>query len=140
MSILVDINPDCGFLKVYATGEFSLKEAKRTFLEVLDAVALHKSKKVLLDGREIKGKPETIERFYYSDFAAQAVIDYRERGVSPVTQFAYVLRKPVLDPDRFGETVAVNRGMKAKAFENLEEAHQWLGVSPARRLDADDGN
>jgi hypothetical protein len=120
-------------------GEFSLKEAKRSFLEMLDAVARYKVKKVLFDGRSITGNPETMERFYYGEFAAKAVIEYSDRGVARTTQFAYVLEYPVLDPGRFGETVAVNRGMHVKVFDNLEDALEWLGIAPADKPDAGDG-
>jgi hypothetical protein len=131
MSIKLEICPEPGFLRVGAMGEFSLKEAKRSFLEMLDAVARYKVKKVLFDGRRITGNPETMERFYYGEFAAKAVIEYSDRGVARTTQFAYALEYPVLDPGRFGETVAVNRGMHVKAFDNLEDAIGWLGIAPA---------
>ena len=114
-------------------GEFSLPEAKRTFLEMLEAVARHQIRKVLFDGRRLTGDPQTIERFYYGAFAADAVLQFKDRGVSPATQFAYVLQAPVLDPQRFGETVAVNRGMFVQAFDNLDDALRWLGIAPANQ-------
>jgi len=120
-------------------GEFSLEEAKRTFLELLEAVARHQVKKVLFDGRRLTGDPDTLERFYYGKFAADAVLQFKDRGVSPSTQFAYVLKEPVLDPQRFGETVAVNRGMLVKTFDNLEDALGWLGIAPANKPDGGDG-
>jgi hypothetical protein len=112
-------------------GEFSLEEAKRTFLEMLDALARHDVKKVLFDGRGITGKPALIERFYYGEFVAQAVNKFADRGVPRGTKFAYVLKEPVLDKKRFGETVAVNRGMVVKTFDNMEGALKWLGIAPA---------
>ena len=136
--MLLEIHVEAGLLSIVATGKFSLEEAKRTFLQMLEAVALHKSKKVLFDGRELLGKPETMERFYYGKFAARSVAESLERGVSPATQFAYALREPVLDPRRFGESVAVNRGMYVKAFNNPGEALKWLGIAPANKLDAGD--
>jgi hypothetical protein len=105
--MLLEIRPESSLLSVGAKGEFLLKEAKRTFLEMLEAVALHKTKKVLFDGRKLTGKPGTMERFYYGEFAAQSVANFANRGVSLTTQFAYVLKEPVLDPRRFGETIAV---------------------------------
>jgi hypothetical protein len=39
-----------------------------------------------------------------------------------------LLSSRVLDPGRFGQTVAVNRGMNAKAFETIEAARSWLGI------------
>jgi hypothetical protein len=125
--------PDSGLLKVHATGKFSLEEAQRTFLEMMEAVALHRTERVLFDGRTIQGNPRTMERFYYGEFAAETVAQYRERGVSPGTRFAYVLKEPVLDPHRFGETVAVNRWMRLKVFDSLEEALEWLAPGSANK-------
>jgi hypothetical protein len=139
MGMAVKTFAGSGLLRVIAVGEFSLAEAERTFLEVLDAVARHKSEKILLDGRELKGDPSVIQRFVYGEFAAHAVSRYtRERGVPPDPQFAYVLQEPVLDPQRFGETVAANRGMWVKAFDNLEDALEWLRLAPASKPDAGD--
>ena len=140
MSIKLEICPESGFLRVGAVGEFSLAEAKRTFLEMLEAVARHKVGKVLFDGRGLVGAPETMERFYYGDFAARAVAESADRGMlSRSTQFGYVLEEPVLDPQRFGENVAVNRGMYVKIFDNLQDALAWLGILPANKPDAGDG-
>ena len=125
-------------LRVIATGEFSLEEAERTFIEMLDAVEQHKKEKILFDGRQITGDPSIIQRFLYSDFAARTVARYRRERSIPNPQFAYVLREPVLDPRRFGETVAVNRGMRVRAFENLEDALGWLRAAPASKLDGGD--
>ena len=124
--MLAQIQHKSDILNAVLTGTFSLDEAKRTFLEILDAVALQKSKGILIDGRTLVGKPEVIERFFYGQFTAEMVISYEDRGVSAGTPFAYVLKEPVLDPKRFGETVAVNRCMNMKAFENPEEALKWL--------------
>lgn len=129
--MLIEIHRESDFVTANATGKFSLEEAKKTFIELLETVALHKVKKVLFDGRNLVGNLTTMDRFYYGEFVARAIIDFAERGVSRTTQFAYVLKEPVLDPARFGETVAVNRGMIVKAFGNPEDALQWLGVAPA---------
>ena len=40
---------------------------------------------------------------------------------------------------RFGETVAVNRGMYVKTFDNPDDALGWLGIAPANNPDAGDG-
>ena len=140
MSMELEICPEPGFLRVGVRGEFSLEEARQTFLELLEAVALHKVRKVLFDGRGLVGEPRTIERFYYGEFAARAVAESFRRGdVSCSPQFGYVLKEPVLDPQRFGESVAVNRGMFVRAFDNLPDALGWLGILPANKPDAGDG-
>jgi hypothetical protein len=133
MSMQLDIRQDGDLLEVRATGEFSLEEAQQTFLDVMDVVALHKTKRVLFDGRAITGNPRIMERFYYGEFAAATVAQSRTRGRSGATRFAYVLKEPVLDPERFGVTVAVNRGMLVEAFDNPEEARAWLEQHPEPR-------
>ena len=137
MSLNVQVQAEPGLLRVLATGKFSLVEAKEKFIEMLDAVERNDAKKVLVDGRRVKGNPKTIERFLYGEFAARAVARFMIEGaVRHVPQFAYVLHEPVLDPNRFGETVAVNRGMWVKVFDNLEDALKWLGldVTSERRV------
>ena len=133
MARLQRISAEAGLLRAIVAGDFSIDEAKKGFVEILDTAGRHRTKKILVDGREVKGEPELIHRFIYSTFAAGEVAKYvvEHRVGSP--QFAYVLREPVLDPQRFGETVAVNRGMRIKVFDNLEEALNWLGKAKAVR-------
>src|SRR4051794_19334297 len=135
MSMILETHAEPGFLHAEVAGNFSLEEAKRTFREMLDAVARHGVKKVLFDGRKLTGNPTTMERFYYGEFVADSVTRLGDLGVSPATQFAYVLTEPILDPRRFGESVAVNRGMFVKAFDNLEDALGWLRIAPAKKPD-----
>ena len=136
MSIRLEMRAEPGLLRADAAGEFSLEEAKRTFLEILEAVAKHKTKKVLFDGRALMGEPETLERFLYGEFVAKSVVEFEDRGVSRATKFAYVLEQPMLDPRRFGETVAVNRGMLVEIFDNLDGALRWLRAESANKTDA----
>ena len=139
MSIKLEVCPESGFLRVDAAGEFSLGEAKRIFLETLEAVARHKVRKVLFDGRGLAGEPKTMERFLYGEFVARAVAEFADRGmVSRSTQFGYVLDEPVLDTRRFGETVAVNRGMLVKTFDNPQDALGWLGIVTANKPESGD--
>ena len=108
--MMLKISAKSGCLHVGATGKFSLAEAKRTFVEMLEAVAQNKVGKVLFDGRGLEGSPDFMERFYYGKFAAETVVQFGASGVSPNTEFAYVLEVPMRDPSRFGEAVARNRG------------------------------
>ena len=133
MSMTLNISAKSGYLHVDAKGRFSLEEAKRTFVEMLEAVARNKAGKVLFDGRGLEGNPKFMERFFYGQFAAETVIQFAGRGVSPSTAFAYVLDVPMRDPARFGETVARNRGMNVTIFDHLNDALGWLGMAPIRR-------
>ena len=80
-----------------------------------------------------------IERFCYGEFTARAVAEYALRNGCPSPEFAYVLHIPVLDPNRFGETVALNRGMRIKVFDDLDVARDWLGIGSASALHPGDG-
>ena len=92
---------------------------------MLGAVAQYKAEKILFDGRNVKGNPEDMERFYYGEFAAREtqriVVEHKI-----VPRFAYVMHEPLRDKTRLGETVAVNRGMNVKTFETPEDAIAWL--------------
>jgi hypothetical protein len=119
-------NNSSDLLYASLSGEFSLDEAKRTFLQILEGVERFEVKKVLVDGRAITGHPTTMERFYYGEFVAHAVIDLCMKRNRTVPKFSYVLLKPVLDGQRLGETVALNRGMNVKTFDDLDDALKWL--------------
>jgi hypothetical protein len=136
MGMFLKISAESEYLYASVTGEFSLEEAERIFLEILNAAAQHKYKKVLFDGREISGEPTDMQRFYYGAYVARAVVDFTNRSGLPSPKFAYALEEPILDPRRFGENVAANRGMHVKAFDNLEDAMEWLGVGPSNKPDA----
>ena len=129
MTIQQNMHFESGLLRVDASGEFSLTGAKQAFLEMLEAVAQHKSEKILLDGRNVTGRPGDMERFYYGEFAAgetrRIVVEHKI-----VPRFAYVIHEPLRDPTRLGETVAVNRGMILKVFETPEDAIEWLTNTP----------
>ncbi|CAN5585949.1 hypothetical protein BH11BAC1_BH11BAC1_12690 [soil metagenome] len=106
-------------------GAFTLEESKRTFLQLIDEVKKSRAVKVLIDGRQITGQPTTMERFYYGEFCAKEVI--KLAGLDSLTPtFAFTLLEPLLDPGRFGENVAVNRGMKVKIFDKINDARSWL--------------
>jgi len=132
MSIRQEMYFESGLLTVNAIGEFSLEEAKRAFKEMLEAVVEYQAEKVLFDGRKLKGKPEHIERFYYGYFAATEIISLVAKSrLSQAPRFAYVIHEPLRDPGRYGESVAVNRGMDVRTFETTEEASEWLDTDDA---------
>src|SRR5215203_2634782 len=136
MSLTIETTATSNVLYVLNQGEFTLESAARTFLEVVVTAEEHQCIKVLMDGRMVTGDPTIVERFYYGEFAAASVHASKKHPHSKLRpQFAYVLHEPVLDPLRLGETVAVNRGMQIKAFDNLADAVDWLGLTPEELKD-----
>ena len=110
-------------LQASVSGEFTLAGAQSTFLEILGAVRVSRSSRVLVDGRQVTGEPSTIERFFYGDFVANEVRKIRRRSG---LMFAYVLHEPVLDPMGLGAAVALNRGVTVKVFDDYQIAKAWL--------------
>ena len=124
----LSIDNSARFLHACLSGEFSLEEAERTFMDILKAIDRYQAMKVLVDGRAITGEPMTMERFFYGQFVAEAVIAWSQTQNRRMPRFAYVLVKPVLDDQRFGNLVATNRGMTVKTFDNVGDAVEWLTV------------
>jgi len=129
MSIKAAVGPD--FLYVRSGGEFSLDEATKRFSMVMDLVITNNSRRVLFDGRDIVGEPTAIDRFYYAAFVSDSVERLQQEGwIDDPPRFAYVLKEPVLDPMRLGETVARKRNLNLKAFDDLDKAATWLNIDP----------
>jgi len=127
MSMRTKITAEPHHLLVQVSGEYSLDQAKLSFLDLVDAIKEHKLGNVLYDGRELTGEPRLLERFHYGHFVAESIQDLKDRGwTGPELRFAYVLKQPVLDEQRLGEATATSRGMNVKVFENINEALVWL--------------
>ena len=114
-----------GVFTAVLMGEFELGLAQEQFIELLEEAVASGATKVLVDGRQMTGKPPDFERFLYGEFSAFATLDLLFRH-NVRLKFAYVIHEPLRDPERFGETVAVNRGMDVKTFEEMNEAVEWL--------------
>jgi hypothetical protein len=124
MVITTTLEP--GYLRALASGPFVLPSANRMFVNLLDVIAREHAERVLIDGRQITGRPRAIERYLYGVFVATAADRMHPEQNSHALKFAYVLLEPVLDSGRLGETTARRRGMSVRAFDNPEEAVDWL--------------
>jgi len=131
MDLELKHRPDLGLLYARLSGAVSLAEAKRTFLQILQGIEQHRVGKVLVDALAVTGVPTTMERFHYGEFVAEGVFETCSRAKLNTPRFAYVLVEPLLDRERLGETVAVNRGVAARTFKNIQDALEWLGIEPA---------
>ena len=114
-----------GICTAVVVGEFELDLAQLQFMELLDETVRSGAVKVLIDGRQMTGNPTDFERFLYGSFVAWATLDVLFRH-NVRLKFAYVIHEPLRDPERYGETVAVNSGMDVKTFEEMNEAVEWL--------------
>lgn len=79
---------------------------------------------VVVDIREVHldgPPPGTMERFYLGETAAKI-----QREHETLVVLAVVGSLPLIDPGRFAETVALNRGAQGKVFESMAEAIDWV--------------
>jgi len=108
------------WLLVHARGVFDLAWFKQL---IHDAIAMAQTalpppRAMLLDLREITGG-----RIRDMDRYDLAVLAARDSVGAPI---ALVATEALVDPRRFGEVVARNRGLNVRVFTDMDEATAWL--------------
>jgi hypothetical protein len=87
-----------------------------------DLVAEHcnrtKNDKVLIDTTRAEGKVSFVERFLLGEKTRV----FAFHGI----KVAFVDRPERIDPQKFGELVARNRGVDIRIFSDLQAAKEWL--------------
>jgi hypothetical protein len=90
----------------------------RQFELVAEHCARTKNNKVLIDTTRVDGKVSFVERFLLGE-KTQVFAFY---GI----KVAFVDRPERIDPQKFGELVARNRGVDIRIFPDLQAAKEWL--------------
>lgn len=113
------------FLRVQMSGTFALAEAKDIVIRFMQAMVDFGLQGVVVECLEISGDPTTLERYQFATFFAEEI----KKGIVPrASKFAFVGEAPPLDPEHFGETVALNRGVNLRVFDNVADAQRWIGA------------
>jgi len=115
------------YLSVTVSGNFSLDEAKKMYVEILEILLDKKLLKLFFNVYKVKGKVTTMDRYHFGEFAALESIKYMGKGLVRIAVGFYGI-EPIIDPERFGELVARNRGLDLKVTTDKNEALQFLGV------------
>ena len=115
---------------VSLAGEMDGRLAEKAYRELLRECVAGGRSRLLIDGRALTGELSTTERYSLGKVVADenAAVAAREAGRQ--VRVAMVGNPPLIDRDRFGETVAVNRGAAVKITYDLESAYRWLGLDP----------
>jgi hypothetical protein len=93
----------------------------------------NKKAKLLVDVSSVEGDFSTTMRFEYFTKLADANVQLKLKyGISVKT--AYYGKIPLVDPDRFGKMVAVNRGINTNVFTDYREALDWLISEEDKKL------
>jgi len=116
MSMELSCGQEPGYLMAKISGQWTAESAKQV-LEAMRSEAVARSLiHILIDAREVEKPKSEMTRFDTGEYVAK------------VLGFPFklaVVGKPEVY-NRFGETVAVNRGACIKVFFQQEEALQWL--------------
>jgi hypothetical protein len=120
---------------VSLAGEMNGRLAEETYREVLRECVAAGRTRMLIDGRGLSGELSTTDRYSLGKVVADE--NAAARGPHGQVRVALVGNHPLVDRDRFGETVALNRGAAVKVTYDLESAYRWLGLEPAAEAAAD---
>ena len=115
------------YLCVTVSGDFSLDEAKKMYTEILEILLDKKLLKLFFNVCKVKGKVTTMDRYDFGEWAALESIKYMGKGLVRIAVAFYGI-EPIIDPERFGELVARNRGLNIKVTTDKDEALQFLEV------------
>ena len=129
MSMGLDIRQEEDYLHVRVTGNATLPESNAAAERMFSTVADMNATRILVDCRELKSTPlPTMEVFQHAEFLADQFQKYARRGLLGNARFAYVFADQLADDElnRFGETVALNRGANIRVFNELAEALRFL--------------
>lgn len=129
------IEPRQSYLYVIATGNFDLYAAQNSFRKIFSAVAQHNLSKVLIDLRPLEGNMSTMDRFSLAEFVSSERFEHE--GTVAV-RLAVVGKHPIVEPQRFGETVARNRGVNVCVMTDIDDALEWLDISAANESSGGD--
>jgi hypothetical protein len=123
----MQLDVEAGYLRFTVVGEYTIARARGILDRVLDALGEHRADRALVDGRQLTGTPGTMERFEFGEYSAAAIAAFTRRHADALApRIAYVLQGAMLDPGRLAETVAVNRGVDCRMFDEPDVALAWL--------------
>lgn len=111
------------YVRLRCTGTCSsVLDLKQVFQSAIDAARESQREKILIDADNVKGQLSTLDRYEGASFLSDLTIQ------SPIKIMAIAIagKEPLIDPTRFGETVARNRGVNGRVFLDLDEAIKWL--------------
>jgi hypothetical protein len=109
-------------VELTCVGTYTDDAARVVFTQAFEIAAQAERRAILVDGRLVAGRPPTLTQRYSMAIHVTAL----QRKRLPLIALAILGHEPMVDAQRFGETVARNRGAVARVFTNEERAREWL--------------
>jgi len=122
-----ETEPRRGYLYVTASGELDVASAEAALAEMFAAAAHAHQPRILLDCSRVAGAWGPDERYTIGSFIA-AEMERRAQQFPERPRLAIYAVAPLMDPNRYTQTVATNRGAMVRSSDSLQELVSWLGV------------
>ena len=122
-----DVEPRVGYLYVTITGQLDVAGAEAALAEMFGVAARAHQPRILLDCSRLAGTWGPDERYVIGSFIA-AEMERRASQFRERPRLAIYAVAPLMDPNRYTQIVATNRGAQVRASDSLQELLSWLGV------------
>jgi hypothetical protein len=130
MSLNTTIELKKDYVEVRIEGPFDFQSAISVNDAILGSIEKYQATKIFVDFRKVTGDLAPMERFHYAENFAKKYLELLRAGRIKRSQLVFLGNYPQLDPGRFEETVAVNRGVPVRSTEDPKEVWEWLGIGP----------
>lgn len=131
MNLEFEIEAKPSHVHVLCSGDFDLEGIKEMFRAVLATAERRHLVRAFVDARSLTGSASAVERYGVGAFISEQMLERKQAGVIRIGF--------VIDPERFGDTVASNRGCTVRAGTDTKEIRGWLGIEPANGPDPEAG-
>ncbi|MCH7959282.1 MAG: hypothetical protein IID08_04090 [Candidatus Hydrogenedentes bacterium] len=122
MSIDFQIEVKTNYVQFTCQGTYSNQAILKVYGSALGIATSEGKNAALIDIRALKGEPPAeMERFDLGVRVAKL-----QSGHSARIWIAAVGSEPIIDPNRFVENVAANRGARIKVFTDIDLAVAWI--------------
>jgi hypothetical protein len=129
MSIGLQMENASGYMIARFTGEGKAEEVLLNFEQILEQCKRTNNKKLLIDCTDAKTDISTVDMYEQGEGAKL----FKRHGI----KIAVVVTEEKLEPEKFAEMVARNRGVDACVFTDYQIAEKWLLEMVVRNRGAD---
>lgn len=118
MSIRLQMEDASGYMVARFTGKGKAEVALRHFEEIAEQCKRTNNKKLLIDCTKAKADGSIVDMYEQGDGAKL----FNHYGI----KIAVAVSEEKLEPEKFAELVARNRGVDACVFTDYQAAEKWL--------------
>jgi hypothetical protein len=133
MSMNLQIKQETGYLSVTIDGDVTRDDLLPILAKIRDACITNQQPNILIDCSRLQGLMSTSDRFSFAEFFAHLFKERITELQNKAIRIACIASEPLVDSQKFGENVVVNRGLDFKVFPMLDHGLSWLGISPGKQ-------